>query len=87
MNKNNITLKYECLNDFENIINSCSDQNIKNLLYQLRDLIFYQMNEIKNQRMKIIAHKHKESWKRYDLPETKFKVDVDKPPKSGNMSC
>lgn len=87
MNKNNITLKYECLNDFENITNSCSDQNIKNLLYQLRDLIFYQMNEIKNQRMKIIAYEHKESWKRYDLPETNFKVDVDKPPKSGNMSC
>ena len=31
--------------------------------------------------------KHKEAWKKYDPPEQSFKVSIDKPPKSGNMSC
>jgi hypothetical protein len=42
---------------------------------------------INKQRVEIIGLIHKQSWKRYDLPEESFKVSVDKPPKSGNMSC
>lgn len=85
--KDNIPLKYECLDRFDSIHDSCSDQQIKSLLNELRTLIFYQMNEIKHQRIEIISLKHKDSWKRYDLPDEKFKVSIDKPPKSGNMSC
>lgn len=64
--KNNITLKYACLDKFDAIYNNCDHQDIKQLLSDLRSLIYYQMNEIKNQRMEIIAIKHKESWKHYD---------------------
>ena len=72
-------------------IKSCTDQNIATLLIEMYDLIIYQMNEIRDQRMEIIAFKHKAAWKHYDRPmdqyDTEKRAYVDKPPKSGNMSC
>jgi hypothetical protein len=84
--KNNIPLKYECLDRFDEIYKSCNDQYIKSLLDDLKDLIFYQITEINNQRSQIIAIKHKYAWRNYEKPETTT-LSVDKPQKSGNMSC
>jgi hypothetical protein len=54
---------------------------------ELYDLIVYQKDMIKQQRIEIIGLQHKQAWKRYDLPDSKFIPSVDKPAKSGNMSC
>lgn len=64
--KNNIPLKYACLDKFDSIYNNCDQENVRQLLSDLRTLVYYQMNEIKNQRMEIISVKHKDSWKQYD---------------------
>lgn len=89
--KEHIPLKYECLDRFQDVIKSCTDDNAAKLLIEMFDLIRYQMNEIKDQRMTIIGLKHKESWKHYDRPmeeyDTAKRTYVDKPAKSGNMSC
>lgn len=64
---NNIVLKYQCLDHFDEIVNELKDnQKMCNYLLDLRELIFYQMNEIKNQRSEIIAIKHKIAWKHYN---------------------
>jgi hypothetical protein len=80
-------LKYNCLDGLGDKIKSCSDDKIARLLTEMYDLIIYQMNQIKEQRIEIIGLKHKEAWKRYDLPESSFKPCVDKPSKSDNISC
>jgi hypothetical protein len=85
--KETAPLKYNCLDGLSDKIKSCSDPKIASLLIDMYDLIIYQMNQIKEQRIEIIGLQHKEAWKRYDLPESSFKSYVDKPPKSGNMSC
>ena len=66
--KEHIPLKYECLDRFQEIVKKCTDDDVAKLLIEMFDLIRYQMNEIKNQRMEIISFKHKEEWKRYDKP-------------------
>lgn len=89
--KNKIYLKYECLDRYSDIISKCSDHDAKELLIEMFDLIRYQMDQIKNQRMEIIAFKHQKAWTHYDRPldqyDTEQRKYVDKPPKSGNMSC
>jgi hypothetical protein len=89
--KDHIHLKYECLNGLSDKIKSCSDDNIAKLLIEMYDLIIYQMHEIKEQRMVIVGLQHKEAWKRYDRPVDEYYPNkrqyVDKPAKSGNMSC
>lgn len=85
--KEKIPLKYECLDRFPNIVKNCTDDEAAKLLIEMFDLIAYQMNQIKEQRIEIVGLKHKEAWKRYDLPDSKFILSVDKPAKSGNMSC
>jgi hypothetical protein len=89
--KEKIPLKYECLDGFSDKIKSCTDANLAKLLIEMYDLIVYQMNEIKEQRMEIIGFKHKHAWKHYDRPmeeyDTEKRTYVDKPEKSGNMSC
>jgi hypothetical protein len=64
--KEKIPLKYACLDSFDKLYNSCTNNEIKDLLFQLRELIFYQMNEIKNQRIDIVGIKHEQAWKHYD---------------------
>lgn len=59
-------LQYKCLDDLQQIIDNTSDQNIKYILGELRELIHYQIREIHRQRQEIIAIKHKEAWKQYD---------------------
>ena len=89
--KEKIPLKYECLDGLSDKIKSCSDDSLAKLLIEMYDLIIYQMNEIKEQRMEIIGFKHKQAWKHYDRPieeyDTEKRAYVDKPAKSGNMSC
>lgn len=89
--KEHIPLKYECLDRFQETVKNCSDNNAAKLLIEMFDLIRYQMNEIKDQRMEIIGLKHKEAWKHYDRPLDQYNTEkrayVDKPSKSSNMSC
>ena len=89
--KHQIPLKYACLDNFTEIVKDCKDDNVARYLIELRDLITYQMEIIREQRMEIIASKHSEAWKHYDKPienyDPTIRKYVDKPPKSGNMSC
>jgi len=89
--KEKIPLKYECLDRFSDVVKNCSDDNAAKLLVEMYDLILYQMNEIKTQRMDIIGMKHKIAWKHYDRPILEYNSEtrqyVDKPAKSDNMSC
>jgi hypothetical protein len=89
--KEHIPLKYECLDRYLETLSKCKDDEIKFLLIDMFDLIRYQMTQITDQRMVIIGLKHKESWKHYDRPieeyDTEKRSYIDKPAKSGNMSC
>lgn len=85
--KEKIPLKYECLDKFSDIVKNCTDNEASKLLMEMFDLVVYQMNQIKEQRIEIVGLKHKQSWKRYDLPDSQFVSTVDKPSKSDNMSC
>lgn len=85
--KEKIPLKYECLDRFQNVVKNCTDNEAAKLLIEMFDLIAYQMNQIKEQRIEIVGLKHKQAWKRYDLPDERFVPSVDKNPKSDNMSC
>ena len=89
--KEHIPLKYECLDRFQDVVKQCKDDNAAKLLIEMFDLIRYQMEQIKDQRMEIIAFKHKKAWTHYDRPldqyDTEQRKYIDKPPKSGNMSC
>lgn len=84
-----MTLKYECVNPSKvsDILTIYKNESSLDYIKQLWKLISYQSDIIKQQRVEIVALKHKEAWKRYDLPEKSFQVGVDKPPKDGNMSC
>ena len=77
--------KYDCLNKIENVIQNCKDNDAINLIIDLRELIFYQMHEIRNQRIEIIAMKHKNAWTHYDRPDSDYNTntrsytDINKP--------
>lgn len=89
--KHQIPLKYACLDNFTDMVKNCQDDNLARYLIELRDLITYQMEIIKDQRMVIVANKHSVSWTHYDKPIENYdpttRKYIDKPPKSGNMSC
>jgi hypothetical protein len=84
-----IVLKYEPMSSstINKILTQYKHDEVLNYIKELWNLIDYQRKLLNEQTKQIVALKHKESWKRYDLPEQSFKVSVDKPPKSGNMSC
>lgn len=88
---NHIPLKYHCLDRFDEITSFCDNDKVKTLLNELRELVFYQMNEIKNQRIEIISLKHKSSWKHYDKPDLPIDHDkkstIDKPKRTDTMGC
>lgn len=69
------------------IMEAYKHEQVYEYIMELYELINYQKEMINQQRVEIISLKHKESWKRYDLPESKFEPSIDKPLKSGNMSC
>lgn len=89
--KEHIPLKYECLDKYGTILLKCQDKEVKQLLVQMFDLITYQMEQIRDQRMEVVALKHKAAWTHYDRPLDQYDPEqrkyIDKPPKSGNMSC
>lgn len=84
--KQHLPLKYECLDKFQEIYSKCQEESTRSLLDDLKELIHYQMREITNQRSQIVAIKHKYAWRNYEKPEI-VEDAVDKPKKSGNMSC
>lgn len=59
--------KYNCLDNIDTILDTYKhDKTITNFITDLKNLIFYQMIEIRDQRSEIIALKHKFSWNHYD---------------------
>ena len=89
--KEKIPLKYECLDRFSDVVKNCSDNTAAKLLVEMFDLIIYQMHEIKTQRIDIVGMKHKIAWNHYDRPISEYdsitRQYVDRPAKSGNISC
>lgn len=59
-------LKYDIFLSLEQACNKTSDSELIQYMKDLYELILYQKNIIKEQRVEIIALKHKEAWKRYD---------------------
>lgn len=72
--------KYEPLHPHKvkTIMDAYKNEQIYNYILELYEVINYQKEIINQQRIEIIALKHKEAWKRYD---------IDKSKKSDNMSC
>lgn len=93
MSSKNLPLKYDpvSLNKVNSILTTHKDNVLIEYIKELYNLIEYQRQRIKEQEQIIIAVKHKEAWKRYDRPDSEYDTNtrkyVDKPPKSGNMSC
>jgi hypothetical protein len=88
-----MTLKYEPMDQskISSILEMYKNEQVLDYIKQLWKLIDYQKQEIWKQRKEIIAVKHKIAWKHYDKEidynDSKNRVSIDKPPKSGNMSC
>ena len=61
-------LKYNCFDkDLRSkILSQCADNEIKNHIKDLYELIFYQMSLINDQRREIVSFKHNDQWKHYD---------------------
>jgi len=68
------------------IMEAYKNEQVYDYILELYELINYQKEMISQQRVEIIALKHKQSWKQYDN-DTKCKPGIDKPCKRGNMSC
>lgn len=69
------------------IMEAYKNEQVYDYIMELYELIHYQKEMINQQRIEIISLKHKEAWKRYNLPESRFEADPNKPPKSVNTSC
>lgn len=88
-----LTLKYDPVNSstVNKIVSQYKRDEILDYIKQLWSLIDYQRKIISQQTQQIVAFKHKEAWKRYDKPIEEYDPStrkyVDKPDKSGNMSC
>jgi hypothetical protein len=88
-----MTLKYEPMNSskISDILTRHKNEPVLDYIKELWKLIDYQKQEIWKQRKEIISVKHKVAWKHYDKDidynDSKNRVSIDKPSKSGNMSC
>jgi|GEM_PF-5975342 len=84
-----IELKYRPMSEstVNKILIQYKHDDILNYIKELWSLIDYQRKLISDYNKEIIALKHKEAWKRYDLPDIRFHNTIDKPAKSGNISC
>ena len=69
------------------IMEAYKHEQVYDYILELYELINYQKEIINQQRIEIIGLKHKEAWKRYDLPDQSFKVSVDKPKRTDTMGC
>ena len=68
------------------IMEAYKHEQVYGYILELYELINYQKEMIHQQRIEIIGLKHKEAWKRYDLPTEKFE-SIDKPKRSDTMGC
>lgn len=69
MKKGCSPLIYECFDNSEYrdyILNKTEDIEIKKHIENLYTLINYQISIIHEQRLEIVASKHKKSWQQYD---------------------
>lgn len=69
------------------IMDAYKHEQVYDYIMELYELINYQKEMINKQRVEIIALKHKEAWKRYDLPESRFTEHIDKPKRTDTMGC
>jgi len=92
-NDYDMTLKYSPmdLSKVNNILTQYKGQAILDYIIELYKLIEYQRKRLSEQEKQLVALKHTEAWKHYDKPMENYdpttRKYVDKPPKSGNMSC
>lgn len=84
--KEKIPLKYDCLDRFQEVVKNCTDDAASKLLVEMFDLIVYQMNEIKTQRIEIVGLKHQEAWKQYNSKKQN-KCCIDKCKSKDTMGC
>ena len=72
------------------IMEAYKNEQVYDYIMELYELVNYQKDIINQQRVQIIALKHKEAWKHYDRPLDQYNTEqrkyVDRPDKSGNMS-
>ena len=66
--KENLIPIYKFMDNFLLLYDSITDEEVKSLLLEMREIIFYQMQEIRKQRAENIYIKHKYAWRRYDKP-------------------
>lgn len=69
-------LIYECYDNpalRNEILTKCNNDEIKNHIQKLYDLISYQIRIISEQRREIISNKHHDSWSRYDQVNNRSK--------------
>ena len=87
------TFKYDPvdISTVNNVLTQYKGQPVLDYIIELFKLIEYQRQRLSEQEKQIIALKHTEAWKHYDKPVDNYDPSsrkyVDKPPKSGNMSC
>jgi hypothetical protein len=87
------TFKYDPVDPsrVSNILTQYKGQPVLDYIIELYKLIEYQRQRLNEQEKQIIALKHTEAWKHYDKPIENYDPSsrkyLDKPPKSGNMSC
>lgn len=88
---NNLT--YDPVNPsiVNDILTKYKNHEIIHYISDLYNLIEYQRKVIADQNKTIVSLRHKVAWEQYDKPiehyDPSVRKFVDKPPKSGNMSC
>ena len=87
------TFKYDPvdISKVNNVLTQYKGQPVLDYIIELYKLIEYQRQRLSEQEKQIIALKHTEAWKHYDKPIDNYNPStrkyLDKPLKSGNMSC
>ena len=69
------------------IMEAYKHEQVYDYIMELYELINYQKDMINQQRVEIIALKHKEAWKRYDKNDAISTQTLDKPKRSDTMGC
>lgn len=79
--------KYEPMSPdkVKTIMDAYQHEQVYDYIMELYELIHYQKDMINKQRVEIVSLKHKEAWKRYDLPESKFQPSIDKSQSSAKL--
>jgi hypothetical protein len=87
------TFKYDPvdISTVNNTLTQYKGQPVLDYIIELYKLIEYQRQRLSEQEKQIIALKHTEAWQHYDKSLESYDPStrkyLDKPPKSGNMSC